>query len=295
MINNKAHFAKVPGRLLIDTKPHGHGDIHTLLFMSGLADKWSSENRKWLFIFQDTNALAFRILPALLGVSKQRQFELNSVVVPRKPGEAVGAICELRKSDGNQITLNVEYNQLDPLMKSVGGEPVDEKGFSKYPGNINCLLFSLQEYNTVLKETKGLIAEFINPKYVDATKTAFKSSSRLECMMQDYPKLLKPESKVGFTQFDRRFCFSACKNDLATAATKQNGNLPLECAGSSEADFYWLNAELLRISGAEVEDGAEEVEYRGLKLRFGPRVVLHPSFGVTLKELKSRLGGLTLN
>jgi len=41
--------------------------------------------------------LAFRILPAFLGVSKQRGFELNSVVVPRKPGEMVGAICELSK------------------------------------------------------------------------------------------------------------------------------------------------------------------------------------------------------
>lgn len=84
-------------------------------------------------------------------------------------------------------------------MKTVGGEPVDKDGFSKYPGNINCLLFSLPEYVAVLKETKGLIAEFINPKYTDATKTSFKSASRLECMMQDYPKLLKPECKVGFT------------------------------------------------------------------------------------------------
>ena len=30
----------------------------------------------------------------------------------------------------------------------------------------------------------GVISEFVNPKYADATKTAFKSSTRLECMMQ---------------------------------------------------------------------------------------------------------------
>lgn len=29
-----------------------------------------------------------------------------------------------------------------------------------------------------------VIAEFVNPKYADASKTAFKSSTRLECMMQ---------------------------------------------------------------------------------------------------------------
>lgn len=112
----------------------------------------------------------------------------------------------------------MEYNQLDPLMKTIGGEPVDEKGYSKFPGNINCLLFSVPEYNVILQQTKGLIAEFINPKYADATRTKFKSATRLECMMQDYPKLLKPENKVGFTQMDRRFCFTTCKNDIVTAA-----------------------------------------------------------------------------
>jgi UDP-sugar pyrophosphorylase len=66
----------------------------------------------------------------------------------------------------------------------------------------------------------GLIAEFINPKYADSSRTKFKSATRLECMMQDYPKLLKAENKVGITQFDRRFCFSALKNDIQTAAQK---------------------------------------------------------------------------
>lgn len=41
--------------------------------------------------------------------------------------------------------------------------------------------------------------EFINPKYADATKTKFKSSSRLECMYQDYPKLLENGDRVGMT------------------------------------------------------------------------------------------------
>lgn len=53
-----------------------------------------------------------------MGVSKENNFELNSVVVSRKPGEAVGAICYLVDKDGKGLTLNVEYNQLDPLVKS---------------------------------------------------------------------------------------------------------------------------------------------------------------------------------
>lgn len=57
-------------------------------------------------------------MPVVLGVSKENNFELNSVVVSRKPGEAVGAICYLVDKDGKGLTLNVEYNQLDPLVKS---------------------------------------------------------------------------------------------------------------------------------------------------------------------------------
>ncbi len=50
-------------------------------------------------------------------------------------------------------------------MKTIGGEPVDEKGYSKFPGNVNGLVFQLDRYAEILNETSGLISEFINPKY----------------------------------------------------------------------------------------------------------------------------------
>jgi len=128
----------------------------------------------------------------------RRNLEVNSITVPRKPGEAVGAICKLKsKKTGKSLTLNVEYNQLGSLLK--GPEKTDQEGYSIYPGNINCLIFSLEEYNKNLQTSKGLISEFINPKYADATKTLFKSSSRIESMMQDYPKLLESDARVGIT------------------------------------------------------------------------------------------------
>ena len=37
MTDNEAHFGMIPGKLLLETKPHGHGDVHTLLHMSGTA------------------------------------------------------------------------------------------------------------------------------------------------------------------------------------------------------------------------------------------------------------------
>jgi UDP-sugar pyrophosphorylase len=189
--------------------------------MTGTLKKWHDEGKKWIIFFQDTNALAFKAFPALLGVSKKFNLEMNSIAVPRKPGEAVGAICLLKNEQGQSLTVNVEYNQIESLFKAQNiSEPVDERGFSMYPGNINIIAYSVPEYYQTLEETKGNITEFINPKYADSTKTKFKSATRLECMMQDYPKLLKSGERVGITQLDRSFCFSAVKNDLKTAAVK---------------------------------------------------------------------------
>lgn len=68
-----------------------------------------------------------------------------------------------------------------------------------FAGNINQLILKVDSYVKSLEETQGIIAEFVNPKYKDASKTDFKSSTRLECMMQDYPKALPPSAAVGFT------------------------------------------------------------------------------------------------
>lgn len=240
LLDNAAHFAlSEEDPYLVETKPHGHGDVHTLLYQSGLAAKWASEGRKWLAFFQDTNGQVFRALLAAIGVSVHKGLAVNSLTVPRRPGEAVGAICRLEGPDSS-MTINVEYNQLDALMKASGIEDkVDEEtGFSRFPGNINVLIFDVQSYSKVvpilvllssggfsdaeilavvvqqsplsrisafaylifrflqvLEKTKGVISEFVNPKYSDPDKTKFQKPTRLECMMQDYPKMLDPSGR----------------------------------------------------------------------------------------------------
>jgi hypothetical protein len=44
---------------------------------------------------------------------------MNSVTCARKPGEALGAICKLvhEKDASKEIVINVEYNQLDGLLR----------------------------------------------------------------------------------------------------------------------------------------------------------------------------------
>jgi hypothetical protein len=68
---------------------------------------------------------------------------------------------------------------------------------------------------TLRGEDQGVVIEFVNPKYKDDTRTEFKKPTRLECMMQDIPKLFQKEmgseANIGFTMFDRWFTFSPAK------------------------------------------------------------------------------------
>ena len=141
-----------------------------------------------MMFIQDTNALALKTIPSALGVSKKFNFEMNSITVPRKPGEAMGAICKLvdQKDIGKEIVINVEYNQLDPLLKAKwekGGDVSNDDGYSYFPGNTNTLIFKLKEYVENLNQTRGVIPEFVNPKYSDEERVKFKAPTRLECMM----------------------------------------------------------------------------------------------------------------
>jgi UDP-sugar pyrophosphorylase len=139
LLDNDAHMS-LESDYVLETKPHGHGDVHTLLSSSGLARKWAEEGRRYIVFFQDTNALAFTVTQAAIGVSIRQKFEVNSIAVPRKAKDAVGAITRLVKESGGSITVNVEYNQLEPLLKASGypeGDVNGPNGFSPYPGNIN--------------------------------------------------------------------------------------------------------------------------------------------------------------
>jgi UDP-sugar pyrophosphorylase len=276
---------------LLETKPHGHGDVHSLLLQHGLTKQWMSEGREWLVVFQDTNPLPFRSLCAILGVSVRNGFVLNSVAVPRLPKEAIGGVAKLEDAaKGTSLTINVEYNQLDPLLREtpVGGDVADASGFSPYPGNINILVFKIPEFDRCLQTTGGIVPEFVNPKWADAEKTKFKSPTRLECMMQDFPRLCGPDDKVGFTQLDRGMCFTCVKNNLADAATKK----PPDCALSAEADIYACSAQLLRAAGDDVDiEAPDTVEFLGISAQIGARIILKPEFAISLNDMKKKIKG----
>ncbi|MCC7299761.1 MAG: UTP--glucose-1-phosphate uridylyltransferase, partial [Verrucomicrobia bacterium] len=273
-------------------KPHGHGDIHMLLYTSGLAAKLEQQGIEHFVFIQDTNGQVFNAVPAALGVSVEKGFDFNSIAVNRIPGEAVGGLAKLVKGP-TELTLNVEYNQLDPLLRatiSPAGDVPNAQGFSMFPGNINVLVIKLASYVQILERTRGIIAEFVNPKYADAAKTAFKSPTRLETMMQDLPKLFGPNEKVGVSVFDRKWSFSANKNNIKDAATKHAAGGPPESGATAESDFYLAGRMKLAAAGVKVETAKEEL-ILGIPFTAGPRVLLRPSFAMTLAEVREKIKG----
>ena len=87
----------------IVTKPHGHGDIHALMYKHGVAKQWQQDQIDWMCLFQDTNGLAFHTLPILLGVSSKLNLIMNSLAVPRKAKQAIGAVTKLKNSKTGEI------------------------------------------------------------------------------------------------------------------------------------------------------------------------------------------------
>lgn len=280
----------------VQTKPHGHGDVHALLYRTGLARTWEQKGIKWVAFFQDTNALVFRALVAALGVSAAGDYDMNSLCVPRKAGEAIGAIARLRnKVTGEVLTTNVEYNQLDPLLRATvnpHGDVNDETGWSPFPGNINQLIMKVSSYVPTLEASGGVIAEFVNPKFTDSSRTAFKSSTRLECMMQDYPKMLPSSAKVGFTIINQVWAtYSPVKNSVAEARAKVAAGGPSHSATAGECDVYKANCEMLEILGAVKQlHQPEKRVFNGISVDLFPRVVLDPSFLPAVKDTMDRFG-----
>lgn len=279
------------GRLLL--KPHGHGDIHMLLHQSGTAARLAASGIRHLLFIQDTNAQVFNAAFAALGVSVSRGYDFNSIAVNRIPGEAAGGIARLVRDGLPDLTINVEYNLLDPLLRatvSPEGDVPDARGFSRFPGNINLLIIRLAPYLHVLEESRGVVAEFVNPKFADSTRTAFKKPARLETLMQDLPKNFTRGEKVGVTVFDRAWCFSACKNNLADAAAKAATGSPAESASSAENDFYAAGRIKLRQAGMTVQDGPVRT-IAGIPVVDGPRVVLRPRFALTVADVRAKVQG----
>jgi UDP-sugar pyrophosphorylase len=223
-------------------------------------------------------------------VSVSLDLQVNSVAIPRFAKQDIGAITKLINNDGRAMTVNVEYNQLDSLLRSTVAPQGDvndpHTGHSPYPGNINQLLFRMSEYVATLNITHGVMGEFVNPKYADAEKSLFKKPTRLECMMQDYPKALSSSANVGFTIFPTWFTYSPVKNNTKDAPSYIQRGVPPACALSGECDQYNIFRELLVRNGCNVEPGQRQ-SFREVDGILGPQIVFDPTFCIFPADFKT--------
>jgi UDP-sugar pyrophosphorylase len=199
--------------------------------------------------------------------------------------------------------INVEYNQLDPLLRTQGdgkGDVADpETGYSPFPGNANNLIIELTAYGKTLRgEDQGVVLEFVNPKYKDASRTEFKKPTRLECMMQDIPKLFQKEmgaeANIGFTLFDRWFTFSPAKNALdAGQDAVEAGSTAPGTMSSAESDKYIQNQRKLASLGVKVPVTMADdlVVVGGIPVTPGPRIVLGSAFGISQEAYREKIQG----
>ena len=113
-----------------------------------------------MFFFQDTNAFALRTLLPALGSAASRNLDVCSTCVERRAGEAMGALCLLKK-DTISLLKNVEYNQLEPLLLSTTGKG-DVDNPSPYPGNTNQLIITLVENTAMSPRWRELAVMYQN-------------------------------------------------------------------------------------------------------------------------------------
>ncbi|KAG7378626.1 UDP-N-acetylglucosamine pyrophosphorylase [Phytophthora pseudosyringae] len=293
---------------LLVMKPHGHGDVHTLLHTSGLAAKWQQEGKKFVHFIQDTNYLILNSILPILGACVRHNWGFAFTTVPRKAKDASGGIVRFTSPAGKHSTLfNVEYHELDQFLRTRAktefpdGDVNDPNtGFSPFPGNINGIVAALDSYVPVLETSNGFVPEVFNPKFrPDANKCAFKSPARLECMMQDYPKLLvqyqiehhdeSGKGGVGLVQFPSSVVYSPCKNDAVSASDKAKNDIPPQCASSAEHEVFAINRLKLSTLGVSLPKETKERSWLDIAVNCsGPQIVFGSGFALSQATLATK-------
>ena len=90
--------------------------------------------------------------------------------------------------------------------------------------------------------------------------------------------------------YETWFCFSPAKNDVAASAALKARGMPSFGAAEAEYDFYNWSNKMLRTVGVDIPEQTETTDCAGVPLNFGPKILLEPSFALTLADLRDRFG-----
>ncbi len=292
----------------LDSNAHGHGDIHMLLYQLDLVNRWIDAGVERVAFLQDTNALTFHALLANLGVSSQKNLAMNLGAVPRRVGEAIGALAKI----GNRV-MNVEYTLLSEktytgpeqatYLENIKASRISaekkelaQMGMSPFPGNINVFDMDIQAYRELLVRTLGVVPEMIKPK-LNAEGTKLAKPVRVESNMQDASVSIG-ELKlgaIGISAYPKELAFVVGKNDFERAKVARSNGLEPDMVSNQEAALLalhrsWLEAAGMSFKSAESVKGM--VRYtRDIPWHEGAKVFFYPSYAIQMNQVSKKVHG----
>jgi hypothetical protein len=91
-------------------------------------------------------------------------------------------------------------------------------------------------------------------------------------------------------------CFSPVKNSIEDAAARQAQTppLPSDSAATGEADVYALHRRIVRLTGADIEDGPPET-HAGVTVKLFPIVVLSPELVTPIAQFGLNISALSIS
>jgi len=179
-------------------------------------------------------------------------------------------------------TISVDYEQLDSLLCRSGftnsHKKDEETDVSCFPGSTNQFVFKLDRYLASLKQTNGIMPEFV----VNATDGIL---AHLECRMQDISTVLSGRDalKVGYTCVASEYCFSPVDTDAKGGSVLQQSGMMPRCIESGEADQYAAHCKMMRSIGCEIEI-AEPQTFNGVTVSLGPQIIIKPDAACFLSD-----------
>merc|ERR1712154_687174 len=101
---------------------------------------------------------------------------------------------------------------------------------------------------------------------------------------------------VGVTSLPKWMALQPVKKNIfdSQKEAKENAQCMAEfCAANGEASVYFLNRKYMKHCGVALEEYDEQRlrMFNGINVKYGARIVLMPSFAVSLEEMKQRLIG----
>ena len=189
------------------------------------------------------------------------------------------------------MVANVEYNQLEPSAPSRRALPTatsTTRRAARRPtratSTSSCSTCKRTRRRSSRRRARSPSSSTPSMR---TARTAFKSPTRLECMMQDYVKTTPPGQKVAWTRYPLWFGYYPAKNDIVSAAKLSARACRRTRRPPPNSQSTRCMRTSLRLLGAAVAPPTRRT-FRGVSVDAGPAVVLAAELRAVLHAAPSQ-------